>query len=212
MAPTGNRSGASGSSRSRPSGSHSGPAPKRAKKDQEWLYTQKTKLLTAQMDHIVKSNNILRNRLYHVRKEINYLKKLKRVLWQRLIFHGEQCFIESELEIPDKPDNEGAPSTFDKVMNDVATGVTGGAPKRRRNDPKKAATAAHGKDEDASRRLSQIIDGIISEIHNERLVARGQNVQTRNAANNIPVMSQQMEDKMLRESSCDGELPQGPYD
>ncbi|TKR67530.1 hypothetical protein L596_023671 [Steinernema carpocapsae] len=213
MAPTASRPSAS----NRRSAQAGGSAPKEVgrggapKKDEEAQYRLKAKFLQEKMDHIVKNNNILRNRLYHVRKEINYLKRLKRVLWQRLIFHGETCFIESELEIPDKPENEGVPSSFDKVMNEVAS-FPGPPPKRRRGETKKAAAAlANAKQEDGmSQRISQIIDGILTEVHSERLASRGQRAQPKATSNSIRVMSPHMEEHMLRASSCDKELPEGP--
>ena len=49
----------------------------------------------------------MRNRIYHIKKEVKYLKRLKRILIQRLVLHRDQ-FVEPCLEIPDcDPGNSG---------------------------------------------------------------------------------------------------------
>ena len=45
-------------------------------------------------------NDRLRNRIYHIKKEIKCLKRLKRQLIQRLVHNGDR-FVEPCLEIPD---------------------------------------------------------------------------------------------------------------
>uniref|UniRef100_A0A1I7W5T6 BHLH domain-containing protein n=1 Tax=Loa loa TaxID=7209 RepID=A0A1I7W5T6_LOALO len=87
--------------------------------------------LQQKYDYIYMSNNRLRNRLYHIKKEINHLKRLKRVLCQRL-FTFRDPFMDSCLEIPD---NDPTSPTIERISSD-ATGKPSGSSKK-----KKAAEA-----------------------------------------------------------------------
>nr|CDQ00724.1 Bm10974, isoform a [Brugia malayi] len=71
--------------------------------------------LQQKYEYIYMSNNRLRNRLYHIKKEINHLKRLKRVLCQRL-FTFRDPFMDSCLEIPD---NDPTSPTTEKISNDA---------------------------------------------------------------------------------------------
>uniref|UniRef100_A0A8R1TTY6 Uncharacterized protein n=1 Tax=Onchocerca volvulus TaxID=6282 RepID=A0A8R1TTY6_ONCVO len=78
-------------------------------------YRLKKLHLQQKYDYIYTSNNRLRNRLYHIKKEINHLKRLKRVLCQRL-FTFRDPFMDSCLEIPD---NDPTSSTAEKISGDA---------------------------------------------------------------------------------------------
>ncbi|CAJ0939166.1 unnamed protein product, partial [Mesorhabditis belari] len=63
-------------------------------------YVIKYEALKAKYSYIQESNNLLRNRLYHVKKEIVYLERLKRVLCNKLLASNDEFFV-AQLEIPD---------------------------------------------------------------------------------------------------------------
>uniref|UniRef100_A0A1I8BL48 Uncharacterized protein n=1 Tax=Meloidogyne hapla TaxID=6305 RepID=A0A1I8BL48_MELHA len=79
------------------------------------LYETKYNNLLEYYCHMSQMNNRLKHRLYHVRKEINHLKQLKRVLCERLLMH-RAVIIDSNLEIPD---NDSSVSLKDKGFGDV---------------------------------------------------------------------------------------------
>ncbi|VDP02230.1 unnamed protein product [Heligmosomoides polygyrus] len=56
-------------------------------------------------DYVQASTDRLRDRLYHVKKEVTYLKRMKRVLIRRLARYGEP-YSYAPLEIPDDADIE----------------------------------------------------------------------------------------------------------
>ncbi|WKX99705.1 hypothetical protein Q1695_014519 [Nippostrongylus brasiliensis] len=56
-------------------------------------------------DYVQASTDRLRDRLYHVKKEVTYLKRMKRVLIRRLARYGE-AYSYAPLEIPDNVDVE----------------------------------------------------------------------------------------------------------
>lgn len=67
-------------------------------------------------EHISQLNNRLRHRIYHVKKEINHLKQLKRVFCERLLLH-RAVIIDSNLEIPD---NDSSITMADKIAGDTS--------------------------------------------------------------------------------------------
>uniref|UniRef100_A0A915PQN1 Uncharacterized protein n=1 Tax=Setaria digitata TaxID=48799 RepID=A0A915PQN1_9BILA len=89
--------------------------------------------LQQKYDYIYMSNNRLRNRLYHIKKEINHLKRLKRVLCQRL-FTFRDPFMDSCLEIPD---NDPTSSTTEKISNDAIGKFSGNSKKKKAAEVKR---------------------------------------------------------------------------
>ncbi|KIH53385.1 hypothetical protein ANCDUO_16490 [Ancylostoma duodenale] len=61
--------------------------------------------LQEKFDYVQASTDRLRDRLYHVKKEVTYLKRMKRVLIRRLARYGES-YSYAPLEIPDNVDIE----------------------------------------------------------------------------------------------------------
>ncbi|KAJ1353635.1 hypothetical protein KIN20_010300 [Parelaphostrongylus tenuis] len=61
--------------------------------------------LQEKYDYVQSSTDRLRDRLYHVKKEVTYLKRMKRVLIRRLARYGES-YSYAPLEIPDNMDTE----------------------------------------------------------------------------------------------------------
>lgn len=61
--------------------------------------------LQEKFDYVQASTDRLRDRLYHVKKEVTYLKRMKRVLIRRLARYGEP-YSYAPLEIPDDADIE----------------------------------------------------------------------------------------------------------
>ncbi|KAL7071311.1 hypothetical protein ACQ4LE_009255 [Meloidogyne hapla] len=84
------------------------------------LYETKYNNLLEYYCHMSQMNNRLKHRLYHVRKEINHLKQLKRVLCERLLMH-RAVIIDSNLEIPD---NDSSVSLKDKGFGDTVIAET----------------------------------------------------------------------------------------
>ncbi|CAK5086947.1 unnamed protein product [Meloidogyne enterolobii] len=86
------------------------------------LYETKYNNLLEYYCHMEQMNNRLKHRLYHVRKEINHLKQLKRVLCERLLMH-RAVIIDSNLEIPDNEssvslkDNKGYGGDVNYILN-----------------------------------------------------------------------------------------------
>ncbi|CAG9534116.1 unnamed protein product [Cercopithifilaria johnstoni] len=91
--------------------------------------------LQEKYDYIYLSNSRLRNRLYHIKKEINHLKRLKRVLCQRL-FTFRDPFMDSCLEIPD---NDPASSTTEKISTDALGKPSGSSKKKKAADVKRVS-------------------------------------------------------------------------
>ncbi|KAF7635550.1 hypothetical protein Mgra_00005092 [Meloidogyne graminicola] len=83
------------------------------------IYQTKYNHLLEYCSHMSQMNNRLKHRLYHVRKEINHLKQLKRVLCERLLLH-RAVIIDSNLEIPD---NDSSVSLKDKSIVDVTLDI-----------------------------------------------------------------------------------------
>uniref|UniRef100_A0A0K0EWH1 INO80 complex subunit E n=1 Tax=Strongyloides venezuelensis TaxID=75913 RepID=A0A0K0EWH1_STRVS len=81
------------------------------------LYAKKCRILKGKYQEILISSYRLRNRLYKVRKQIIYLGKLKRVLFQTL--HSQKDnFMETCLEIPDDDNyNEEVDEIIGNVLN-----------------------------------------------------------------------------------------------
>ncbi|KHN79370.1 hypothetical protein Tcan_09458 [Toxocara canis] len=188
-------------------------------------YRLKRIYLQQKYDYIHLSNNRLRNRLYHIKKEINHLKRLKRILCQRLLMFGDR-FMDSCLEIPD---SEPTPSGMDKVIGDVAAKASS-SKKRKLADSKRALQANEfsSMEEKAKNSIISIIDSVITESHEERMranaVADGQNGddQSASASNTPPTAGtdtadtvsdmdgKSMTERMLRPSSIDHLLPSEP--
>uniref|UniRef100_A0A915P4W8 Uncharacterized protein n=1 Tax=Meloidogyne floridensis TaxID=298350 RepID=A0A915P4W8_9BILA len=86
------------------------------------IYETKYNNLLEYYCHMEQMNNRLKHRLYHVRKEINHLKQLKRVLCERLLMH-RAVIIDSNLEIPDNEssvslkDNKGFGGDVNYILN-----------------------------------------------------------------------------------------------
>uniref|UniRef100_A0A915ACS6 Uncharacterized protein n=1 Tax=Parascaris univalens TaxID=6257 RepID=A0A915ACS6_PARUN len=188
-------------------------------------YRLKRIYLQQKFDYIHLSNNRLRNRLYHIKKEINHLKRLKRILCQRLLMFGDR-FMDSCLEIPD---SEPIPSGMDKVIGDVAAKASN-SKKRKLADSKRVLQTSDfsSMEEKAKNSIISIIDSVITESHEERMranaVADGQNgdEQSASASNTPPTMGtdatdtvsevdgKAMTERMLRPSSIDHLLPSEP--
>uniref|UniRef100_A0A914DGI7 INO80 complex subunit E n=1 Tax=Acrobeloides nanus TaxID=290746 RepID=A0A914DGI7_9BILA len=186
----------------------------------EARYEKKYELLLEYYDTIAQSNNRLRNRLYHVKKEINYLKQLKRVLCQRLLELNDD-FVSATLEIPD---NDAQSSVVDKVIGEVVnTAQTGGAPpaKKRRPESKKSQPSkSKPKPATSKTSLVSIVDDIITESHNEHVEAQAlvegiHLMEDLSAVNYEPLTendlaSEQLKNRLLRKSSIDHLLPDKP--
>ncbi|EFO26249.2 hypothetical protein LOAG_02232 [Loa loa] len=183
--------------------------------------------LQQKYDYIYMSNNRLRNRLYHIKKEINHLKRLKRVLCQRL-FTFRDPFMDSCLEIPD---NDPTSPTIERISSD-ATGKPSGSSKK-----KKAAEAKRVNQqvnevssmvEIAKNSVISIIDSVITESHEERVRANqnSSGQKTPQQSPNVPALGEVMRneagiegvsedcepviERMLRASSIDHLLPVDP--
>ncbi|MFH4982468.1 hypothetical protein AB6A40_009177 [Gnathostoma spinigerum] len=176
--------------------------------------------------YIHQQNNRLRNRLYHVKKEINNLKRLKRILCQRLVLCGDR-FMDSYLEIPD---NEPVPSTLDKPVIDIAS-KTSLSKKRKLIDQKRTQQPCDFStmEEKAKNSVASIIDSVVTESHEERMRACSSSLEPptptpiepscseATAATVIDgsevkaeVDSKWMTERMLRASSIDHLLPSEP--
>jgi len=182
-------------------------------------YREKQNLLQEKYDHIQLSNDRLRNRLYHVKKEINHLKRLKRILCGRLLMCGDR-FTESYLEIPD---NESGSSAADKVIADVVSIANQSSAKRRRmaEQSKRALSIQSAEfrsiEDEAKRSISSIIDSVITESHEERMAQMNDIVQSNNDMTlTLSVMSGEQgpistdDHSILQPSSIDHLLPQEP--
>ncbi|VDK47181.1 unnamed protein product [Anisakis simplex] len=147
-------------------------------------YRLKTICLQQKFDYIHLSNNRLRNRLYHIKKEINHLKRLKRILCQRLLMFGDR-FMDSCLEIPD---SEPTQSGMDKVIGDVAAKVA--ATKKRKFETKRMNDDEFiSMEQKARNSIISIIDSVITESHEERM--RAHNIHNNNTNRNKDINANQ---------------------
>ncbi|VBB30003.1 unnamed protein product [Acanthocheilonema viteae] len=180
--------------------------------------------LQQKYDYIYMSNSRLRNRLYHIKKEINHLKRLKRVLCQRL-FTFRDPFMDSCLEIPD---NDPTPSATEKISSDTVGKPSGSSKKKKAADVKRQVNEVSSMVEIAKNSVISIIDSVITESHEERVRANqnsnGQktpqqsptvpasNESVRNEAGNEGVSEdgEPVIERMLRSSSADHLLPADP--
>ncbi|CEF61937.1 Hypothetical protein SRAE_1000021300 [Strongyloides ratti] len=104
------------------------------------LYAKKCRILKVKYQEILNSSYRLRNRLYKVRKQIIYLGKLKRVLFQTL--HSQKDnFMDTCLEIPDDDNyNEEVDEIIGNVLNSTAIKpptIVGGKKRKIDNGKKK---------------------------------------------------------------------------
>uniref|UniRef100_A0AC35TJV9 INO80 complex subunit E n=1 Tax=Rhabditophanes sp. KR3021 TaxID=114890 RepID=A0AC35TJV9_9BILA len=81
------------------------------------VWIKKADLIKGNFKKILDSNYNLRNRLYHVKKQIAYLKRIKRCLIQELNTYSDPDLNDVRLQIPD----DDGPSVFDKTIGDVAS-------------------------------------------------------------------------------------------
>nr|CAD2172194.1 unnamed protein product [Meloidogyne enterolobii] len=117
------------------------------------LYETKYNNLLEYYCHMEQMNNRLKHRLYHVRKEINHLKQLKRVLCERLLMH-RAVIIDSNLEIPDNEssvslkDNKGyGGDTINNAETEMVNNTNGGNSRKRKMPSKKENGGGGGGDE-----------------------------------------------------------------
>uniref|UniRef100_A0A0N4ZPS4 KAT8 regulatory NSL complex subunit 2 n=1 Tax=Parastrongyloides trichosuri TaxID=131310 RepID=A0A0N4ZPS4_PARTI len=81
------------------------------------MYAKKCRLLKEKYAEVLTSSYRLRNRLYKVKKQIHYLSRLKRVLFQTLSTQKDN-FMETCLEIPDDDNcNEEVDEIIGNVLN-----------------------------------------------------------------------------------------------
>ncbi|KAI1717299.1 hypothetical protein DdX_07039 [Ditylenchus destructor] len=170
-------------------------------------YIQKHKYLSEYYDHIMQSNNRIRHRIYHVKKEINHLKQLKKVLCERLLSH--KVTVDNNLEIPD----DTGTNVMDKVIGDVVSTAQYGSTvsrKRKLIDVKKKEEKS--KNNQAKRSIMAIIDSVVAETH-----ASTHGINSRKS-DHFPdrflesdtSADEQVINRLLRESSVDHLLPQNP--
>lgn len=117
-------------------------------------YEEKYELLAEYYNSILRMNAQLKNRIYHVRKEINHLKQLKKVLCNRLHYH-DAIQMDTTLEIPDNDCVVGkSNSTWHK---------SAGQKRRRQSDfhGKREAKAAKSQEE-SNIDISSIVDSIVA--------------------------------------------------
>uniref|UniRef100_A0A914LW77 Uncharacterized protein n=1 Tax=Meloidogyne incognita TaxID=6306 RepID=A0A914LW77_MELIC len=117
------------------------------------IYETKYNNLLEYYCHMEQMNNRLKHRLYHVRKEINHLKQLKRVLCERLLMH-RAVIIDSNLEIPDNEssvslkDNKGfGGDTINNAETEMVNNTNGGNSRKRKMPSKKENGGGGGGDE-----------------------------------------------------------------
>uniref|UniRef100_A0A915E6N1 INO80 complex subunit F domain-containing protein n=1 Tax=Ditylenchus dipsaci TaxID=166011 RepID=A0A915E6N1_9BILA len=182
-------------------------------------YLEKFQHLSEYYDHISQSNNKLRHRIYHVKKEINHLKQLKKVLCERLLGHNA-VILDSNLEIPD---NDSGATVMDKVIGEVANTAHTAAPltkrKRQIDNKKKEIKTRVSSDNQTKRNIRAIIDSVVNETHaaSQGLRASQGNKSSSNLDNSFDCSeSDQMSTdemssgRLLRESSIDHLLPSKP--
>uniref|UniRef100_A0A0R3S213 SERTA domain-containing protein n=1 Tax=Elaeophora elaphi TaxID=1147741 RepID=A0A0R3S213_9BILA len=190
-------------------------------------YRLKKLHLQQKYDYIYMSNNRLRNRLYHIKKEINHLKRLKRVLCQRL-FTFRDPFMDSCLEIPD---NDPTSSTTEKITNDAAGKSSGSSKKKKAAEVKRVSQQVNEVSsmvEIAKNSVISIIDSVITESHEERVRANqnSNGQKTPQQSPIVPALSESLRnesgiegvsedgepviERMLRASSIDHLLPIDP--
>ncbi|VDN06995.1 unnamed protein product [Thelazia callipaeda] len=134
------------------------------------LYRRKKFYLQQNYDYIYMFNNRLRNRLYHVKKEINYLKRLKRILCQRL-YTFRDPFMDSCLEIPD---NDPLTPPMEKFSGESAGKPSSNLKKKKAAEVKRVnqqASEVSSMAELAKNSVISIIDSVITESHEERVRA-----------------------------------------
>ncbi|VDK80326.1 unnamed protein product [Litomosoides sigmodontis] len=132
-------------------------------------YRLKKFYLQQKYDYIYAANSRLRNRLYHIKKEINHLKRLKRVLCQRLFIFRDP-FMDSCLEIPDNDPT----STTEKISSDTVGKLSGSSKKKKAADVKRVSQQVNEVSsmvEIAKNSVISIIDSVITESHEERVRA-----------------------------------------
>ncbi|VDO24510.1 unnamed protein product [Onchocerca flexuosa] len=190
-------------------------------------YRLKKLHLQQKYDYIYMSNNRLRNRLYHIKKEINHLKRLKRVLCQRL-FSFRDPFMDSCLEIPD---NDPTSSATEKISGDAMGKPSGSSKKKKAAEVKRVnqqVNEVSSMVEIAKNSVISIIDSVITESHEERVRANKNSNGQKNPQHSptVPAVSETVlnetgiervsEDgepiieRMLRASSIDHLLPVDP--
>ncbi|KAM3726513.1 Dynein axonemal intermediate chain [Dirofilaria immitis] len=182
--------------------------------------------LQQKYDYIYMCNNRLRNRLYHIKKEINHLKRLKRVLCQRL-FTFRDPFMDSCLEIPD---NDPTSSTTEKILGDAVGKPSGSSKKKKAAEVKRVnqqVNEVSSMVEIAKNSVISIIDSVITESHEERVRAnQNSNGQKTQHSPTVPALSETVQneagiegvseddepviERMLRASSIDHLLPVDP--
>ncbi|VDK62871.1 unnamed protein product [Onchocerca ochengi] len=188
-------------------------------------YRLKKLHLQQKYDYIYTSNNRLRNRLYHIKKEINHLKRLKRVLCQRL-FTFRDPFMDSCLEIPD---NDPTSSTAEKISGDAK--LSGSSKKKKAAEVKRVnqqVNEVSSMVEIAKNSVISIIDSVITESHEERVranknfngqktpqhspsvLAVSEKMQNETGIEGIAEDGEPVIERMLRASSIDHLLPVDP--
>jgi hypothetical protein len=175
-------------------------------------YIEKHKYLSEYYNHILKSNNRLRNRIYHVKKEINHLKQLKRVLCERLLFYNMRI-VDSNLEIPDTEvvGVDGREKNIKHLSIDTPSSAPPQTKRRKfmeakKKEMKKASSFAEIQ---TKKNLMAIIDNIITETH-EGSKALDETVQSNvsNSQSDTDQIEDELVDRLLRESSIDHLLPE----
>ncbi|VIO86482.1 Uncharacterized protein BM_BM10974 [Brugia malayi] len=183
--------------------------------------------LQQKYEYIYMSNNRLRNRLYHIKKEINHLKRLKRVLCQRL-FTFRDPFMDSCLEIPD---NDPTSPTTEKISNDAMGKPSSSSKKKKAAEVKRVnqqVNEVSSMVEIAKNSVISIIDSVITESHEERVRANQNSTgqKTPRQSPTLPVLGETVRneaeigevsedgepvtERMLRASSIDHLLPIDP--
>uniref|UniRef100_A0AC35U9R6 Ino80 complex subunit e n=1 Tax=Rhabditophanes sp. KR3021 TaxID=114890 RepID=A0AC35U9R6_9BILA len=106
------------------------------------LYNENDQRLSSEEKNY--ANFKLRNRLYHIKKQINYLSRLKRVLYQKLNEVNDTKLCDSFLEIPDVDDKAiGVDQVIGEVLSNNTTPKIVPVPpsKKKKAEPKKKGPA-----------------------------------------------------------------------
>jgi len=122
-------------------------------------YTLKYELLLQYYNNILKLNGRIRHRIYHVKKEINHLRQLKRVLCERLLCHNA-VIMDSNLEIPDKDSG----LNLDKAAVDTTSNNSNQSTLRKRKhvESKKREVKVKPSSKEAKMNIIALIDNIVA--------------------------------------------------
>uniref|UniRef100_A0A1I7XQV1 BHLH domain-containing protein n=1 Tax=Heterorhabditis bacteriophora TaxID=37862 RepID=A0A1I7XQV1_HETBA len=115
-------------------------------------------LFQEKYNYVQESTDRLRNRLYHVKTEISYLKRLKRVLINRLAQYGDEYFY-TPLEIPDDTGSDEPASKKRRERRERE--------RERKEAMREAARKARIEAESSSALVSPAVESIIKEARQE---------------------------------------------